>query len=363
MLTSLFLVGSLSGLILFPETSQGSGRGGGDPSGCVGGGGTVVYAGACPTGAGVVVGPQYVEQTVTRYRCEYREREEEVTVVKMVPREEPYKYRVLVPVMKPEKRKVMEYQTSMVEEPYKYTVIVPVMKPEKRKVIEYQTSMVEEPYKYYEMVPTTTMQTQMQTRYTCVPQTVVQNVPVCRTVTVPVVCQTAPSCCDPCGATVIRYTCQRVMEMQQVTRVVSQMVATQVEVTVPVTTWNRVEREGKRMVCRTTPVEREITVNVCHYERQEREGKRMVWKTTPVEREITVNICTYEEQEREGKRIVYDRVESKEKRKVGYYETVPYTEQVMVAVGGVVDCGAVSYCGGGGGRGLFRGGLFGGRCR
>jgi hypothetical protein len=193
------------------------------------------------------------------YQQVWKEKEEVVTVLKRTPRTEQFEYTVCTPVMTPEKRKVTVCQNVMKEVEFKYVECTPVTTAEKRKVVQ----------------------------YTCVPTTVECDVPCYSTVMVP--CCTPPSCCNPCGG--VGYTCQRVCTMQKVTRTVMKQVPQEVEVTVNVCTFNRVEKVGKRQVCERVMVEQEVTVNVCKLVTEKKTGTRTVIDCVPTQEKVMVKYC------------------------------------------------------------------------
>jgi len=187
------------------------------------------------------------------YQQVWKEKEETVTVMKRVAREEKYEYMVCTPVATAEKRKVTVCQTVVKEVEFKYIECVPVTKAEKRKV----------------------------TQYTCESSVVECEVPCCTTVMVP--------CCDSCG--VVSYTCQRVCTTQKVQRTVMKQVPHEVEVTVNVCTFDRVEKVGKRKVCEVVPVEQEVTVNVCKVVTEKKTGTRTAYDCVPTQEKRMVKYC------------------------------------------------------------------------
>src|SRR5579862_2035238 len=188
-----------------------------------------------------------------QYQQVWKEREEVVTVLKRVPRQENFEYTVCVPVTTAEKRKVVVCRIVTKEVEFKYIENVPVVTAEKRKVVQ----------------------------YTCVPTTVECDVPCWTTVIVP--------CCNPCGG--VGYTCQRVCTTQRVQRTVMKQVPQEVEVTVNVCNYNRVEKVGKRMVCERVPEEQEITVNVCRMTTEKRTGTRTIIDCVPTQEKRMVRYC------------------------------------------------------------------------
>jgi hypothetical protein len=194
---------------------------------------------------------------------------------------------VYQPVWKEREEMVTVYKTVTKEVEFKYTACVPVTKAEKRKVCTYQWVNKEVEFAYIECVPVTTVEKRKCLKYTCVPTVVECEVPCWSTVMVPTC--TPPSCCNPCGS--VSYCCQRVCTMQKVQRTVMKSVATEVEVSVPVTTFNRVEKKGKRTICECVQVEKEVVVNICSYEMQERVGKRLVCECVSSQEKRMVKYC------------------------------------------------------------------------
>jgi hypothetical protein len=227
---------------------------------------------------------QYVTREVTCYKPQMVEKEITEVVCRVIRKEVPTVYTVQVPVITPTPRVVTVCKTVTEEVPCVYTVLVP------RTVKR--------------MVTLTTVQ--------CIPEVLRENVPVCRTVRVPVT--------DECGR--CTYVCQTVTEMRDVCRTVVKRVPVTREVEVCETVCDRVEKKGTRMVCRVVPVQQEVMVNVCTYRTEERKGVRIVCETVP------------------------ERVT----RKVMVCQMVPYTQTIQVPV-----CAPACESGCGGHRGgLFR---------
>src|SRR5262249_2229265 len=150
-------------------------------------------------------------------------------------------------------------------------------------------------YSYVVNVPVITQQKQLQTFYTCVPQEVVRQVPVCRMVPTSVV--------DPCtGCT--KTVCQPVSELRQVRSVVMQSLPQTREVMVNVCNYQTEMRQGRRVVYHMVPQTREVMVNVCNYQTETRQGTRTVCEMVPQTREVMVNVCNYQTETRQGIRYV-----------------------------------------------------------
>jgi hypothetical protein len=188
-----------------------------------------------------------------QYQQVWKEREETVTYYTQVPREVKFEYTVCIPVTTQETRKVVVCKLVPKEVKFKYVEVVPHTVPEKRKV----------------------------TQYTCVPTVVECEVPCYSTVMV--------ACCNPCGG--VSYCCQPVCTMQKVQRTVMRQVPQEVEVTVNVCHYERVEKVGRRTVCETVQVEQQVTVNVCHMTTEKRAGSRVVYDCVPNQKKVTVRYC------------------------------------------------------------------------
>jgi len=274
-------------------------------------------------------GPQYQQVQVTRYQQQWVEQEINEVVCRLVPKQENYSYTVQVPVMKAVKQMVTSYQTVQKEVAVPCTVMVPVTDNVKQVVTTYKhvPKEIEVPYTTY--THNTVARKVLQTTFQCVPEQVTHQVPVCRTIQVP--------CCDPCTGCV-RYTCQRVVELQPVTCTVVRRVPTTTEVTVNEVVCTPVTQMVKRTISECVPVQQEITVPVCRMVAQQQTYKRLVCECVPVQQEVTVNVCHYETRQENATRTVYTQVQENVKRKVQVCQMVPYTTTETVAVGG-------SYCG------------------
>lgn len=284
----------------------------------------------------------YVEQQVTAYRAECREKEVEVTVNRMVSRvvEENYKYTENVLVSAPEKRTVTVNVCQTKEVPYTYNVVVPVTVQEKRTVTTYQCQTKTVPVTVNVCVPVWAQEKRTVTTYACVPQEVERTVPVCRMV--------ASACVDPCTGCA-RTVCKPVTEWQTVKQTVMTRVPQTQEVTVNVCRYQTEQRTVNQTVSEMVPVTREVTVNVCKYQTEQRTGTRMVSEMVAQTREVTVNVCRWQAVERAGvnRRVVCEVVPEKVKQKVSEIVMVPYTTTVRVPAGGcytAAGCGAPAGC-------------------
>jgi hypothetical protein len=202
---------------------------------------------------------QYEERKVIRYKPVMKEKEIEVLECKRITRDEKYTYTVSVPVTKEEKRKVIVCTPTTREEDCTFTVLVPKTVEKKIRCVTYQ----------------------------CTRETVIEKVPVCRTVCVTRV--------DECGRC---YTCrERVTVMEERSRCIVKRIPITEERTVHVTICVPEIRKGKRTVCDIIRTEKEITVNVCSFEHHKREGVRTVceFKTEKVKRKVQV--CELEREE------------------------------------------------------------------
>ena len=332
---------------LTPADSFGFGcrRACGGNSGC---GSPCATTAVCATTAPATV--EYVERKVTRYKDNWVEKEITEKVSKMVATKEKYKYWTMESKTTPTKRKVTVHKQVMADEEFTYTVNVPQMKTEKRKETFYTSVNKNVEYEYTVMVPRTVVEKRMVTSYVCQTNVVKEMVPVCRTVRV--------ACCDPCDPCGrVRYTCQRVTEMQEVCRTVVTRVPVQKEVEVSRIVCDAEKRKGTRTVCELVKGEREVDVQVCNYVQEQRKGKRTVCRLVAEEREEVVNVVTCEKVEREGERVVHTCVTEDVKRKVKVNQPIAevVTERVPVSTCAVsTGCGHSRGCGLCSGGGLFR---------
>jgi hypothetical protein len=280
-LAALFAVVAVLGIALESQASGGLFRRCGGCDGC--------GPAPCATAPCAPAPIQYEERKVKVYKSVLKEKEVEVLVCKKVTREEKYNYTVCVPVTKQEKRKV--------------TVCTPVSR------------QVE--YVYTVMVPRTVEKKVMCTTYQCVNETIVEKVPVCKTVCVTSV--------DECGRCCTHR--ERVTVWEERTRCVVKRIPISTEKTVLVTVCDAVQQKGMKTVCEIVRTEQEVTVNVCSFVHEARVGTRMVCENVTV----------------------------KEKRKVTYCDTVVTEETVRVPVCAPCatpcsDCGTSGH----GHRGFFR---------
>ena len=195
------------------------------------------------------VEPRYEDRVVTCYKPVTRQKEIDVCVTKMVPRE--VKRIVMVPYTVTEKRTVLECVPTWRDVECKYVEMVPhVVKDRvKQTCIERRTREVEE------------------------------VVPVCRVVCKP--------CVDECGRCYNR--CERVTENVKVKRCVVDCVPVTREVEVCRTVCERVERTGMRRVCEY--VHRERVVDVCRVQCRPEERTCTVWDCVPTTVKRTVCYC------------------------------------------------------------------------
>src|SRR4051794_21367556 len=105
-------------------------------------------------------GSACVEQTVTSYRQEYRQRVVPIVVNRLVSRvvEVPYTYTEMVPVSTPQRQVRTVFTTVARQVPYTYTELVPVTTPQQRTETFYTPVTRQVPYSYTELVPVTTPQ-------------------------------------------------------------------------------------------------------------------------------------------------------------------------------------------------------------
>ena len=273
--------------------------------------------------------PQFVEQKVTAYRCVQKEREVEVTINRMVPREVDHKYTVLELVSAPVKQKVTRFECFPVEKTYTQTVMEMRTVEEKRKVVECEKIMKEVVYKYIEMVPSLVKEKKLVTTWKCDKKVVEEIVPVCRKVLV----RCEPDPCAGCLAACLpRFKVETVVEHKKVCRTVTTRTPVVTEVECVVRKCTPVERTGKRMVCELKPTEKIITVPVCKAFPVEKTFKCTVMDRKPITEEVTVNVCKTVAVEKICKKTVYDCVPTKQKVKQCYTEMVPYETVVRVPV-------------------------------
>ena len=340
----------------------------------------------------------YMTHTVTRYRSEMHTRQVAVTRMQMVPVTQEYTYTVMTPVTTTKKVSVTEYKQVLTEQPYTYMVNELVTTPEKIKVTENTVVTTEQPYTYmvnelvttpekikvtentvvnkeeaftyFEMVAVTKPEKHTVTYTVCVPVQVTEMVPVTHVVSSPCAapmggCGTyapvtagyggggkqrlfggkhhasscggcasaAPVCNTGCGSP-YAAACHTVTEHVAVTRTVMQPTTRTEEVTVNVTTWQRVEKKGTRTVATIVPVTKDVTVNVTRSVAVEKKGTRTVATVVPTTREVEVPVTTLTPTTRTGTRTVMVCQPITQMVTQTYCVMVPYTETVQVAVGG-----------------------------
>src|SRR5207344_3146275 len=100
--------------------------------------------------------------------------------------------------------------------------------------------------------------------------TIVEKVPVCKTVCV--------TCVDECGRCHTRR--ERVTVMEERTRCVVKRIPIVEERTVNVTICEAVVQKGKRTVCDMVRTQKEVMVKVCSFEHQKREGSFLIGSAT-----------------------------------------------------------------------------------
>ncbi len=198
------------------------------------------------------------------------------------------KVKVYKSVMKEKEVEVLVCKTVTTPEKYFYTVCVPVTKDEKRKVIVCTPVSKEVDCVYTCMVPKTIEKKVMCTTYQCVNETIVEKVPVCKTVCVTYV--------DECGRCCTKR--ERVTEWCERTRCVVKKIPIVTEKTVLCTICVPVQTPGKKTVCDIVRTEQVIDVKVCSFVPEKREGTRMVCSTVTekVKRKVCYceTICTEE---------------------------------------------------------------------
>jgi hypothetical protein len=280
---------------------------------------------------------QFVEKKVTAYRCVNREKDVEVTVNTMVPRQVEVKYTAYEMKSEPVKQKVVRYELVPVEKEFKTTCMEMRMVDEKRRVCEYEKVMREVEYKYMEMIRGQTTVKKKVVTWKCDSKVVEEVVPVCHKILV----RCEPDPCAGCFAACFpRFKCETVIENRKVCRtvVIRTPIETEVECIVP--TCTPVERTGKRMVCELKPHEREITVRVCRAFPVDKIVKRCVTERREHVDECIVNVCKLVPVERKCLETVYDCKPEKKMVKKCWTEMEPYETVVRVPVGcPAPDCG------------------------
>jgi len=318
-LASLALLGLA--LLAPPAEAHGLRRHHGCDSGCGG------YAGSGYGDMGPCMNVVWEEREVTVWHAETRTRNVEREVRRLVSREVevPYTWYEYVTVTTPEKRTVTWCETVTREVPYTYWVNVPVVTPTKKTVMTCKTVTTEVPYTYWVNVPVVTPQRRMVTTWTCVPDKVTCEVPVC--LTVPCVE------CDPCTGC-CHTVCRKVMTTQTVTKTVMRSVPVQQEVTVNVCTYKPEERHGVRLECRTIEVPQDVVVNVCTYKSEQRHGVRLECQNVMRSKDVEVNVVSCKRVERHGVRreMVCEWKTERAPVVETYCEMVPHKTKVRVAV-------------------------------
>jgi hypothetical protein len=131
------------------------------------------------------------------------------------------------------------------------------------------------------MVPTTVEKKVQCTTYQCVNETIVEKVPVCRTVCVTSV--------DECGRCCTHR--ERVTEWVERTRCVVKRIPIVTEKTVVCTVCVPVQKKAMKTVCEIVRTEQEVMVNVCSFVQQPRVGTRLVCDTVTVKEKRKVQFC------------------------------------------------------------------------
>lgn len=287
---------------------------------------------ACGPAPCAPVAPQYVEQQVTRYKCVQKERDVQMVINRLVPREEKYTYTVMVPVTREVSRTETCYKPVHKQVEYTCTVMVPVTTQEKRTITRCQIVQKEVDATYTVMVPKTVQQKRTITYCELERRLQEVTVPVCRTIQV--------QCQDQCGNC---YTaCQRVVEYQKVTREVCVPIHKSKEVLVNVTVCEPQVRSCKKIVCHPVTTQTEVVCNVVRCVPQQQKMTRTVCEMVPETRQVVCNVTTCQAEQRTGTRTVYECRAETVTRKCFYNEMVPYTETIRVLV-----CNSCVSCGGG----------------
>ena len=95
---------------------------------------------------------------------------------------------------------------------------------------------------------------------------------------------------------------QTVTEYQTVSRTVMQQQVSTVTESVPVTTYQTVQKSGNRQVAKSVPVT--STVDVTTYQAVQKTGTRQVARSVPVTNTVDVTTMSYQQQARQGMRTV-----------------------------------------------------------
>jgi hypothetical protein len=287
----------------------------------------------CDTCASVSV--SWVEQAVTCYRTEMRERSVPCTVVRPVYHEvvTPYTYTVLVPDYHNEKRVCTVYTSvpHQVTNNVTYCRTVPVWS----NVTQWVTTYNQVPHQvtynqtYCRSVPVYSTVTQWVTRYNRVPRQVTYNVTTCHMVPV--------SCCDPCTGC-CHTVCQPQVCTVPVTCTVWECVPVQEAVQVPVCSY-RTEYYTQPYTCTVwecVPSQKAVTVPVCSYKNEyyTQPVTSTVWECVPVQKDYWVTVCSYhpEQRQAECRRVVCEYQQETVWHREWYCVTVPYQTMVRVPV-------------------------------
>jgi hypothetical protein len=292
---------------------------------------------ACPPvydgcSAGAV---QWVEQVVTCYRTEMRERAVPVTVQRPVWHEvvTPYTTTVRVPEYHNERRVATVY-TSVPREVVRNVTLcrtVPITSMVKRWVTTYNRVPRQVTYNVTScrMVPVTTNVQRMVTTYQRVPRQVTYNVTCCQLVPV--------TCVDPCTGC-SHTVCRPQYSTQAVTATVWECVPATHAVTVPVTTYQAqpYTQPVTTTVWECVPATQEVTVPVTTYQAQyyTQAVRSVVWECVPVQKEYWVPVCSYRPEQRtyQVRRMVCQITTETVLRREWYCQTVPYQTTVKVPV-------------------------------
>jgi hypothetical protein len=287
----------------------------------------------CDTCSNVCV--SWVDQVVTCYHTEMRERSVPVVVQRPVYNEvvTPYTCTVMVPEYHNERRVATVYTSvpHQVTQNVTYCRAVPVYS----TVTQWVTSYTQVPRQvtynvnYCRTVPVYGTARQWVTRYTRVPRPVTYNVTTCHLVPV--------TCTDPCTGC-CHTVCQPQYSTQPVTTTVWECVPHQEEVTVPTCTYHTewYTQPVTTTVWECVPVRREVTATVCNYKTEyyTQPVTSTVYECVPVQREYWVSVCSYRpvQQTYQYRHVVCSYTSETVWHREWYCVNVPYQTTVKVPV-------------------------------
>lgn len=268
--------------------------------------------------------PSFVEQKVTAYRPEWRVRQVERMVPKMITREVevPCTWTEWVRVVTPVTRKETTWMRQMKEVPVRHRVCEWYSVPEKVRVTKYRTETVQEPYRYHACEAVSKPVKRVVTSYRYEPREVIEQVQACR-----MIGSSLGSRC--CG---VGSVCAPAWETCQVKRMVMQCIPEHKEVVVNEVSYRSVVKEGVRSVARCIPYQEEVTVNVAKQRWVEQVGRQMVCEMVPVTRDVTREVVTCKPVQRQSvqKRVICEWKHEKAIVNERFCVMVPYETVVKV---------------------------------